>query len=65
MRYLEAMGQLYLGAYEAYLDVSYDDFAQHNEDLNKIEKEMDDLVLQIQMTLMLESLMPDSRDELL
>ena len=65
LRYLEDMGQLYRGAYEAYLDGSYDDFAQRNEDLNKIEKEMDDLGLQIQMTLMRESLMPDSRDALL
>ena len=37
LRYLEDMGQLYWGAYEAYLDGSYDDFAQRNEDLNKIE----------------------------
>ena len=65
LRYLEDMGQLYLGSYEAYLDGSYDDFVQHNEDLNKIEKEMDDLGLQIQMTLMRQSFMPDSRDELL
>jgi len=65
LRYLEDMGQLYRGAYEAYLEGSNDEFAQRNEDLNKIEKEMDDLGLQIQMTLMRESLMPDSRDDLL
>ena len=65
LRYLEDMGQLFRGAYEAYLNGSNDDFAQRNEDLNKIEKEMDDLGLQIQMTLMRESLMPDSRDDLL
>ena len=65
LRYLEDMAHLYQGAYEAYLDGSSDDFAQRNEELNKIEKEMDDLGLQIQMTLMRESLMPDSRDDLL
>jgi len=65
LRYLEDMAHLYKGSYEAYLDGSSDEFTQRNEDLNKIEKEMDDLGLQIQMTLMRESLMPDSRDDLL
>ncbi|MBC8259534.1 MAG: DUF47 family protein [SAR324 cluster bacterium] len=65
LRYLEDMSLLYQGAYEAYLDGNNEEFAQRNEDLNKIEKELDDLGLQIQMTLMRESLMPDSRDDLL
>ena len=42
-----------------------DELNQGNEELGKMEKELDDLCYQIQMSLLRESLMPDSRDDLL
>ena len=65
LRYLEDMVQLYQAAYESYLEGSIEDLNQGNEELGKIEKELDDLGRQIQMSLLHESLMPDSRDDLL
>ena len=65
LRYLEDMVQLYQGAFESYLDGNFEDLNQGNEELSKIEKELDDLGRQIQMSLLHESLMPDSRDDLL
>ena len=65
LRYLEDMGHLYQGAYKAFLDGRVEDLTQGNTELGKIEKELDDLGRQIQMSLLHESLMPDSRDDLL
>ncbi len=65
LRYLEDMAQLYQVTYESYFDGNFDDLNKGNEDLGKIEKKMDELGRQIQMSLLHESLMPDSRDDLL
>jgi len=43
LRYLEDLAQLYQAAYESYLDGSFEDLVQGNEELGKIEKELDDL----------------------
>ncbi|GIT04465.1 MAG: hypothetical protein CM1200mP28_17240 [Deltaproteobacteria bacterium] len=40
-------------------------FSQRNHELGEIEKKLDELGRQIQMTLLRESLMPNSRDDLL
>ena len=63
--YLEDMAHLYQAAYEAYLEGSIEEFSQRNQELGEIEKKMDELGHQIQMTLLHESLMPNSRDDLL
>ena len=65
LRFLEDMAQLYQVAYKAFLDGSFEDLTQGNDELDKIEKELDDIGRQIQMSLLHESLMPDSRDDLL
>ena len=65
LRKLEDMMNLYQGAYEAYLVVNEEVFNKRSEELGQLEKELDDLGLQIQMSLVHESLMPDSRDDLL
>ena len=65
LRYLEDMGHIYKEAYDSYLDGRNDELIQGNTELGKIEKELDDLGHQIQMSLLRESLMPDSRDDLL
>jgi len=65
LRYLEDIGYIYQTAYESYLDGMYEELIQGNGELGKIEKELDDLGFQIQMLLLRESLMPDSRDDLL
>ena len=65
LRYLEDMAHLYQEAYKAFLDGSLEDLTQGNEELGQIEKELDDIGRQIQMSLLHESLMPDSRDDLL
>ena len=65
LRYIEDMVQLYQVAYESYLDGNYEDLNKCNEDLGKIEKKLDELGRQIQMSLLHESLMPNSRDDLL
>ena len=57
--------QLYQAAYEAYLEDSIEEFSQRNYELSEIEKKLDELGHQIQMTLLHESLMPNSRDDLL
>ncbi len=65
LRFLEDMAQLYQAAYRAYLEDSTEEFLQRNQELREIEKKMDNLGHQIQMTLLHESLMPNSRDDLL
>jgi len=65
LRFLEDMAHLYQAAYEAYLEGSIEEFSQRNQELGEIEKKMDELGHQIQMTLLHESLMPNSRDDLL
>jgi len=65
LRYLQDMMHLYQGAYEAYLEGSEEDFSLRNEELGRLEREMDDIGHQIQMSLLHESLMPDSRDDLM
>ena len=65
LRFLEDMAHLYQVAYEAYLEGSIEEFSQRNKELSEIEKKMDELGHQIQMTLLHESLMPNSRDDLL
>ena len=65
LRYLEDMAHLYQETYKAFLDGGVEDLIQGNKELGKIEKELDDLGRQIQMSLLHESLMPVSRDDLL
>ena len=65
LRFLEDMAHLYQTAFESYLDGSIDDFFKQNQELGEIEKKLDELGHQIQMTLLHESLMPNSRDDLL
>ena len=65
LRLLEDMVHLYQAAYEAYLEGSIEEFSQRNQELGEIEKKLDELGHQIQMTLLHESLMPNSRDDLL
>ena len=65
LRFLEDMAHLYQAAYEEYLEGSIEEFSQRNNELCEIEKKMDELGHQIQMTLLHESLMPNSRDDLL
>ena len=65
LRYLEDMAHLYQETYKDFLDGRVEDLTQGNTELGKIEKELDDLGRQIQMSLLHESLMPDSRDDLL
>ncbi len=65
LRFLEDMAHLYQAAYEVYLEDSIEEFSQRNQELGEIEKKMDELGHQIQMTLLHESLMPNSRDDLL
>ena len=65
LRYLEDMGHIYKAAFESYLDGEFEELNEGNEELDNIEKELDDLGRQIQMSLVRESLMPDSRDDLL
>ena len=65
LRKLEDMMLLYQSAYEAFLDGNKEDFLKRNEKLGQLEKELDELGLQIQISLLHESLMPDSRDDLL
>ncbi len=65
LRNLQDMMHLYQGAYESFLDGDNEDFTRRDEELCRLEKEMDDLGYQIQMSLLHESLMPDSRDDLM
>ncbi len=65
LRYLEDMGHIFKANFESYLDGEFDELNAGKEELDKIEKELDDLGRQIQMLLLKESLMPDSRDDLL
>ena len=65
LRLLVDMAHLYQAAYESYFEGSLEEFSQRNQELGKIEKQLDELGHQIQMTLLHESLMPNSRDDLL
>ena len=65
LRFLVDMAHLYQAAYESYFEGSLEEFSQRNQELGQIEKQLDELGHQIQMTLMHESLMPNSRDDLL
>ncbi len=56
LRYLEDMSHIFKSAYESYLDGEFEESNQSNEELDKIEKELDDLGRQIQMLLLKESL---------
>ena len=63
LRYLQDMNHLYREAYQTYLEGNHEKFFQQNNELGKIEHDLDDIGLQIQMALLHESLMPDSRDD--
>ena len=65
LRFLGDIAHLYQVAYEAYLEGSIEEFYQRNQELGEIEKKLDELGHQIQMTLLHESLMPNARDDLL
>ena len=65
LRFLEDMSHLYHAAYEAYLEGSIEDFSKRNQELGEIEKKLDELGHQIQMTMLHESMMHNSRDDLL
>ena len=65
LRFLVDMAHLYQAAYESYFEGSLEEFSQRNQELGQIEKQLDELGHQIQMTLLHESLMPNSRDDLL
>ena len=65
LRLLVDMAHLYQAAYESYFEGSLEEFSQRNQELGQIEKQLDELGHQIQMTLLHESLMPNSRDDLL
>ena len=65
LRLLVDMAHLYQTAYESYFEGSLEEFYQRNQELGQIEKQLDELGHQIQMTLLHESLMPNSRDDLL
>ena len=65
LRLLVDMAHLYQAAYESYFEGSLEEFSQRNQELVQIEKQLDELGHQIQMTLLHESLMPNSRDDLL
>ena len=43
LRFLEDMSHLYQAAYEAYLEGSIEEFSQRNQELDDIEKKMDEL----------------------
>ena len=65
LRFLVDMAHLYQAAYESYFEGSLEEFYKRNQELGQIEKQLDELGHQIQMTLLHESLMPNSRDDLL
>ena len=65
LRLLVDMAHLYQAAYESYFEGSLEEFYQRNQEIGQIEKQLDELGHQIQMTLLHESLMPNSRDDLL
>ena len=65
LRLLVDMAHLYQAAYESYFEGSLEEFYKRNQELGQIEKQLDELGHQIQMTLLHESLMPNSRDDLL
>ena len=50
LRYLEDMAHLYQETYKGFLDGRVEDLTQGNTELGKIEKELDDLGRQIQMS---------------
>ena len=52
-------------AFEAYLEDDWDKFENSQKELIRLEKELDQVGHQIQMSLLREALMPDSRDDLL
>ena len=65
LRLLVDMAHLYQAAYESYFEGSLEEFYQRNKELGQIEKQLDELGHHIQMTLFHDSLMPNSRDDLL
>ena len=65
LRFLVDMAHLYQAAYESYFEGSLEELSERNQELGQIEKQLDELGHQIQMTLLHESLMPNSRDDLL
>ena len=65
LRFLVDMAHLYQAAYESYFEGSLEEFSQRNQELDQIEKQLDELGHQSQMTLLHESMMPNSRDDLL
>jgi len=52
-------------AFEAYLENDLEQFKKNQNELQRLEKELDQVGHQIQMSLLREALMPDSRDDLL
>ena len=65
LKHLQDMVLLHQKAFEAYLEKRWDVFEKTQQELGRLEKELDLLGHQIQMSLLRESLMPDSRDDLL
>ena len=65
LKHLQDMVLLHQKAFEAYLEKRWDVFENTQQELGQLEKELDLLGHQIQMSLLRESLMPDSRDDLL
>ena len=65
LKHLQDMVLLHQKAFEAYLEKRWDVFENTQQELGRLEKELDLLGHQIQMSLLRESLMPDSRDDLL
>ena len=65
LKFLQDMVLLHQKAFEACLEKDWDTFSESQKELGRLEKELDLLGYQIQMALLKESLMPDSRDDLL
>ncbi len=65
LRDLEDMMLLYQEAFLSYFNQQNDQFDDQVEELGRIEKKMDELGRQIQISLFAQSLMPDSREDMM
>ncbi|MBF0278088.1 MAG: DUF47 family protein [SAR324 cluster bacterium] len=65
LRCMEDMGLLYQEAFFSYFSQQADQFQDQVKELGAIEKKMDELGRQIQISLFAQSLMPDSREDIL
>ena len=65
LRCMEDMGLLYQEAYFSYFSQQTDQFHNQVRELGVIEKQMDELGRQIQISLFAQSLMPDSREDMI